>query len=165
MRVLCVDDSPDDADLNILALQRHGYDVDGKRVDKREDAQSALLDEEWDLILCDYSMPSFSAIVMLELIKELNVDVPCLIVSPYAKQGYVSHTSYEFGSILKFIEEAFALPALGSTADGYTDRRAKSIADSFDFTQSPRAFSPIPAKYPMSRFLTEPPSDEPVDTQ
>jgi diguanylate cyclase (GGDEF)-like protein/PAS domain S-box-containing protein len=79
--VLCVDDSPDDAELNVLALQRHGYTVDAKRVDKREDALGVLKDEQWDLILCDYSMPSFSAITMLELIKELNVDIPCLIVS------------------------------------------------------------------------------------
>ncbi|MBV8720509.1 MAG: EAL domain-containing protein [Candidatus Eremiobacteraeota bacterium] len=81
MRVLCVDDSPDDAELNVLALQRHGYTVDTKRVDRREDAQRVLLDEQWDLILCDYSMPSFSAMAMLDLIKELNVEIPCLIVS------------------------------------------------------------------------------------
>jgi len=40
-----------------------------------------LLEQTWDLILCDYSMPAFSAISMLELVKELEVDVPCLIVS------------------------------------------------------------------------------------
>jgi len=43
----------------------------------------------------------------------LGIRVPCLIISPYAKEtspsqpGYVSHTQYEYGSILKFIEEAF----------------------------------------------------------
>ncbi|MGA7355679.1 MAG: alkaline phosphatase family protein, partial [Candidatus Cybelea sp.] len=95
----------------------------------------------------------------------LGIRVPCLIISPYAKQGFVSHTQYEYGSVLKFIEEAFELPALGPTSDGYTDTRAASISDSFDFNQAPRAFSPIPAKYPLSRFVTEPPSDEPVDTQ
>jgi diguanylate cyclase (GGDEF)-like protein/PAS domain S-box-containing protein len=40
-----------------------------------------LLEETWDIILCDYSMPAFSAISMLELIRELDVDIPCLIVS------------------------------------------------------------------------------------
>jgi diguanylate cyclase (GGDEF)-like protein/PAS domain S-box-containing protein len=79
--VLCVDDSPDDAELNVLALARHGYGVDTARVDTREDAHGVLMDEQWDLILCDYSMPSFSAIAMLELIKELHVEIPCLIVS------------------------------------------------------------------------------------
>jgi diguanylate cyclase (GGDEF)-like protein/PAS domain S-box-containing protein len=80
LRVLCVDDSADDAELNILALQKHGFDMTTKRVDRREDAE-ALLREVWDLILCDYSMPAFSAIAMLELIKEVGADVPCLIVS------------------------------------------------------------------------------------
>ena len=62
LRVLCVDDSPDDAELNILALERHGFMVDGLRVDEREAARVALAGQKWDLILCDYSMPRFSAI-------------------------------------------------------------------------------------------------------
>ena len=46
----------------------------------------------------------------------LGIRVPCLIISPYAREtsssqpGYISHTQYEYGSILKFIEEAFNLP-------------------------------------------------------
>lgn len=100
----------------------------------------------------------------------LGIRVPCLIISPYAKKGggsggFVTHTQYEYGSILKFIEETFNLPYIGSMADGYTDRRANSLSDSFDFTQSPRPFVPITAKYPRSRFVNEPPSDEPVDTE
>jgi phospholipase C len=100
----------------------------------------------------------------------LGIRVPCLIISPYAREGtsgpgYVSHTQYEFGSILKFIEEADNLPYLGSTKDGYTDRRATSIDDAFDFTQQPRKFVPIKSKYPASRFISEPPSHEPVDTE
>ncbi len=95
----------------------------------------------------------------------LGIRVPCLIISPYAKQGYVSHTQYEFGSILKFIEEAFDLPYLGPTSQGYTDKRANSIEDSFDFTQSPRPFSPLPNPVGNDHFLHEPPSDEPVDTE
>jgi phospholipase C len=96
----------------------------------------------------------------------LGIRVPCIIVSPYARQGYVSHTQYEFGSILKFIEEAFNLPALGPTSAGYTDTRANSLDDSFDFTQAPRPFTRLvlPAGT-LSHFLTEPPSDEPVDTE
>lgn len=65
----------------MLALQRHGFAVATKRVDRREDAHKALTEEQWDLILCDYSMPHFSAIGMLDLIRELSVDLPCLIVS------------------------------------------------------------------------------------
>jgi phospholipase C len=100
----------------------------------------------------------------------LGIRVPCLIISPYAKkgkshQGFVSHTQYEYGSILKFVEQAFNLPHIGKESEGYTDGRANSLVDSFDFTQSPRPFTPIPSKYPMSRFINEPPSNEAVDTE
>jgi phospholipase C len=97
----------------------------------------------------------------------LGIRVPCLIISPYAKQNYVSHVQYEFGSILRFIEEVNGIPAgsIGPTAEGYTDGRATSLDDAFDFSQEPRSFVPISSKYPMSRFLREPPSNEPVDTE
>jgi phospholipase C len=97
----------------------------------------------------------------------LGIRVPCLIISPYAKQGYVSHVQYEYGSILRFIEEVYGLPAgaIGPTSSGYTDGRANSLDDAFDFTQNPRPFYPIGSKYPMSHFTHEPRSDEPVDTE
>ncbi len=95
----------------------------------------------------------------------LGIRVPCLIISPYARKGYVSHLRYEFGSILNLIEQAFNLPPLGAEKDGYTDVRAGGMDNVFDFTKAPRVFVPIKAKYPMSDFLNEPPSNEPVDTQ
>jgi phospholipase C len=97
----------------------------------------------------------------------LGLRVPCLIVSPYAKHGYVSHTQYEYGSILKFIEQAFNLPPLGPADDGYTDTRATSLDDSFDFLQRPRAFKPLPSQVGRSHFLNESAADEaaPVDTE
>ncbi len=97
----------------------------------------------------------------------LGIRVPCLIISPYAKQGYVSHVQYEYGSILRFIEEVYGLlpGSIGSRSLGYTDKRARSLNDAFDFHQKPREFSPIHSKYPLSVFLHEPPSNEPVDTE
>ncbi len=62
----------------------------------------------------------------------LGPRVPLLIISPYARKGYISHTEYEFSSFLKFAEMRFHLPAL-------TDRDSKAgdMLDSFDFTQEP----------------------------
>jgi phospholipase C len=49
----------------------------------------------------------------------LGLRVPLLILSPYARKGYVSHTEYDFSSFLKFAELRFHLPALnGGTPDG-----------------------------------------------
>jgi phospholipase C len=95
----------------------------------------------------------------------LGMRVPCIIISPYARKGYVSHTQYEFGSVLHFAEQVFNLPSLGPNEiapgekdRGYTDVRGVSLVDSFDFTQKPSAFVPIPAPHPMSEFVNEKPS-------
>ncbi len=95
----------------------------------------------------------------------LGFRVPMLIVSPYAKmgkssQGYISHTPYEFGSILKFVEDVWGLGHLGTT-----DTRATSIVDSFDFTQAPRKFTPIASSYSRAYFLHQKPSYKPVDSE
>jgi phospholipase C len=88
----------------------------------------------------------------------LGFRVPCLIVSPYAKPHYISKTQYEFGSILRFVEDTFGLERLGTT-----DVRATSIGDSFDYGQKPRRFVPIAAKYPLTYFEHETPSNHPLD--
>jgi phospholipase C len=88
----------------------------------------------------------------------LALRVPCIIISPYARKGVVSHTQYEFGSILKFMEQTFKLRSLGST-----DVRANSLVEAFDFTQKPRAFVPIATRHSPSFFSKQHPSDEPPD--
>jgi phospholipase C len=94
----------------------------------------------------------------------LGFRVPMIVVSPYALGGgstnYVSHTQYEFGSILKFIEQTFGLGSLGNT-----DERATSMVDCFDFTQQPRSFTVIPSKYKQSYFVNRGPTHVPVDTE
>ncbi|HEU5481107.1 MAG TPA: alkaline phosphatase family protein, partial [Candidatus Tumulicola sp.] len=76
---------------------------------------------------------------------ELGFRVPLIVISPYAKSGYVSHTQYEFGSILKFVEDAFQTGSLKTT-----DQRANSLNDTFNFNQQPRRFVRIQA--PPVRF-------------
>jgi phospholipase C len=94
----------------------------------------------------------------------LGIRVGCIIISPYARHGYVSHTFYQFGSILKFEEQVFGLPVLGPESEGYTDGRSNSLVDSFDFMQKPSVFKPIKAPYPARAFLEMAPSLRPPDT-
>jgi len=99
----------------------------------------------------------------------LGIRVPCIVVSPYARTtsaqqpGYVSHTQYEFGSVLAFVEQTFGLPVLGSEADGYTDARATSLSDVFDFQQAPRKFNVIMAPQSRTFFLHQAHSGLPPD--
>jgi phospholipase C len=91
----------------------------------------------------------------------LGFRVPAIVVSPYSRPGYVSHNDYEFGSIIKFVEENWQLPSLGTT-----DKTSASfVKDFFNFTEQPRNFVPIGAKYSRSFFLHQPPSNQPVDSE
>jgi phospholipase C len=58
--------------------------------------------------------------------------VPLLIISPFARQGLISHTTYEFSSLLKFAETRFNLKPLTAR-----DTEANDMTDSFDFNQNP----------------------------
>ncbi|HEY6327593.1 MAG TPA: alkaline phosphatase family protein [Candidatus Cybelea sp.] len=89
---------------------------------------------------------------------ELGFRVPMIVISPYARVGYVSKKRHEFGSILKFTEEVFGLPSLGTT-----DARSDDLADCFNFARPPRKFKIIPAALPPSYFLNQPASDENPD--
>ncbi|HVR46172.1 MAG TPA: alkaline phosphatase family protein [Candidatus Binatia bacterium] len=89
---------------------------------------------------------------------ELGFRVPLLVISPYAKQNYVSTVQHEFGSILKFTEETFNLGSLGTT-----DVRADDLSDCFNFSKGPSKFVPIPALHDAQYFLSRPSSDEPPD--
>ena len=62
----------------------------------------------------------------------LGPRVPLIVISPYAKEGIVSHTTYEFASVLQMIENRYRLKALSQR-----DVEANSLLDMFDFTQPP----------------------------
>jgi phospholipase C len=84
--------------------------------------------------------------------------VPALIVSPYARPGYISTTTYQFGSILKYIEGNWQLGSLNTT-----DKTSTSIIDSFNYKQSPIAFQPISSTLGPKYFLDEHHSYQPPD--
>jgi phospholipase C len=87
---------------------------------------------------------------------EYGFRVPLIVVSPYAKSGYVSHVTHDFGSILKFIEGVYGLPSLG-----YADARADNLSDCFQFDQKAREFRTIQAPHDARYFLRR--KDPPLD--
>jgi len=62
----------------------------------------------------------------------LGPRVPLIVISPYAREGVVSHTTYEFASMLQLVENRFKLKALTAR-----DVQVNSLLDMFDFTQVP----------------------------
>ncbi len=91
----------------------------------------------------------------------LGIRLPLLVVSAYAKKGYVSHVHYEHGSILKFVEDQFGLGRLSAS-----DARATSPEkDCFDFKKPPRKFQTIPTVLSKDYFMHQPPDLRAPDTQ
>jgi phospholipase C len=72
----------------------------------------------------------------------LGMRVPMVVISPWAPPNTVVHTQYQFGSILRFIEENFGLGSLHTT-----DATSTSIGDIFNFTQKPTPYTsePLPS--------------------
>lgn len=114
----------------------------------------------WSDLAVPPQSPQFGGTFKKGDFRGMGIRVPCIIISPftYGRTSHVIHTQYEFGSILKFMEEAFKLPTLGTLADGYTDGRAKSIANAFNFSADPTRGADIGAPYPVSDFIRATPS-------
>jgi signal transduction histidine kinase len=81
LRVLLVEDSPDDAELVLAALRRDGFEPEWQRVDNAAEMRAALQRSRWDVVLCDFAMPRFDALAALEVLKAESLDVPFIIVS------------------------------------------------------------------------------------
>lgn len=80
LSVLVVEDSEDDAELMARELQQNNYQVVWHRVETEAGFRSGL-DSELDVILCDYRLPSFSALRALQIVRESGQDLPFIIVS------------------------------------------------------------------------------------
>jgi two-component system cell cycle sensor histidine kinase/response regulator CckA len=81
LRVLIVEDSEDDARLLVRELKRGGYDLTHEQVDTAPAMQAALDRQVWDVVIGDFSMPRFSGVEALALVRERGLDVPYICVS------------------------------------------------------------------------------------
>ncbi len=71
--------------------------------------------------------------------------IPLIVVSPFTKKGYVSHTVMDYTAILKFIEERFNLPNLTAR-----DAAQQPMDEFFDFTNVPNQTAPSPPAQPTN---------------
>lgn len=81
LRALIIEDNADDAQLVVEELERGGFIVNWKRVQGAEELRDILQCLNWDIALCDYTLPQFNAIEALKIINKISPDLPCIIVS------------------------------------------------------------------------------------
>jgi PAS domain S-box-containing protein len=80
LRVLIVEDWPDDAGLMVHALRHAGFEPDWRRVDTEADYVTCL-SPDLDVILADYSLPQFDAMAALRLLQASGLDIPFIVVT------------------------------------------------------------------------------------
>jgi CheY-like chemotaxis protein len=79
LRILYLEDDPKDADLVQSMLQTGGFACDVTRVETRVDFCASLEQSVFDLILADYTLPSFDGISALKIVVEKRPEVPFIL--------------------------------------------------------------------------------------
>jgi signal transduction histidine kinase/CheY-like chemotaxis protein len=86
LRVLLLEDSATDAELVQGILEADNFVCEATRVQTRAEFMGALEDGEFDLILADYSLPSFDGLSALKLALSARPDLPFIFVSGFGEE-------------------------------------------------------------------------------
>ena len=130
LRVLLVEDSENDAALVVRALERGGYSVAFRRVEDAAGMRAALADQAWDAVISDWSMPAFSAPAALELLREIDLDMPFLIASgSIGEETAVAAMLAGAGDFLSKGNLARLVPAMARELRKCEERRARRRAE------------------------------------
>ncbi len=81
LRVLLIEDSEDDTFLLLRALKKGGIEPYYRVVDSESAMETALMEETWDMVITDHSLPGFTSFRVLELSRQYAPDLPVIIVS------------------------------------------------------------------------------------
>ena len=81
LRALIVEDSANDAELLVHELHRAGFEVIHERVETQPAMEAALRNRPWDVVLSDFSLPSFGGKAALQLLRDEALEIPFIFVS------------------------------------------------------------------------------------
>ena len=115
VRVLIVENNPDDAELMTQLLEADGLNFTANRAETELEFIAGL-ESGVDVILCDHTLPMFSASRALELVRDRNALVPLLIVSGTISEGL----AVEFMQRVRFGRQNDHLGVIQQVANGLT---------------------------------------------
>ncbi|HZQ20336.1 MAG TPA: ATP-binding protein [Terriglobales bacterium] len=81
LRLLVVEDSLSDAEIQVAELRRNGFDVSADITDTGDRVREFLATISYDLILADYSLPNFSGMETLDILREKHLSIPVILVT------------------------------------------------------------------------------------
>lgn len=152
LNVLFIEDSPEDAELTTYELVRGGFNPSVARVETRQEMMDALVNHRWDLILCDFRLPGFSAEAALATLRESGQDIPFIITSGVVEaEDTVSLLKQGAHDFLN--KEAFArlVPAIERELREAQERRQRRIAE-----DQVRILSSAVEQSPVAVLITDP---------
>jgi PAS domain S-box-containing protein len=88
IKVLVLEDQPDDAELMMAQLNTAGFQTNWRRVETEKGYLEGL-DTAPDLILADYHLPQFDAVRALQLLRQRKLDIPLIIVSGIVQDEFI----------------------------------------------------------------------------
>jgi DNA-binding NtrC family response regulator len=88
LRLLLVEDSESDAELIENQIREERIKFRLTRVDSKEEFHAAMVREKWDLILTDFSLPSFNAMDVLAIVRTHDPEVPVILVTGTKPEGF-----------------------------------------------------------------------------
>ncbi|HVO18157.1 MAG TPA: response regulator [Anaeromyxobacter sp.] len=130
LRILHLEDDARDAELVAAALRAGGLDADILRLDTRAAFEEALCREEFDVVLSDFSLPSFDGATALSLVHSHRPGTPFLLVSGVLGEDAAVESLLAGASdyILKH-RLGRLVPAVRRALSEADDRRARSRAE------------------------------------
>ena len=87
VKVLMVEDCETDSELALRALRQGGLNVFSRRVDTAPDLREALLSEDWHVVISDFSLPGFTGMEALRIVRTVRADLPLIILSGTIDEG------------------------------------------------------------------------------
>jgi PAS domain S-box-containing protein len=81
LKMLIIEDSPEDAELLVREIKRGGFAPEWRRAVSALDLKAALSEKEWDIVVSDYRIPKLGGMAALEIFKQSGQDAPFILVS------------------------------------------------------------------------------------
>jgi PAS domain S-box-containing protein len=128
--LLIAEDSEDDTLLLIRLLRSNGYDPSYVRVDNKRDLEEVLNGMKVDLVISDYTMPQFSALDVIRIARERQLNVPLIVVSGTRGEDAAVETMKAGADDYVVKSNLFRLiPAIEREMEKTTLRKARSQAE------------------------------------
>lgn len=81
LRILAIEDMEADLLLALRAIRKDGWTVSYHRVDRLDDLDAALKEDDWDIVLMDHNVPGLDFLIALRLVQQARETLPVILLT------------------------------------------------------------------------------------